>query len=383
MSNIGIIGIGRLGLSFALLCENRGYNVIASDRNEQYIQSLQDKSHKTSEPFIEQFLQDANNIHFTTENRKVVQNSDIIFLFVPTPSLENGEYDHQYIEQVLSEIDDMDLSDKLLIIGCTVMPGYSNTVRRKLRPGIKNLGLMVVYNPEFIAQGSIIHGLETADIVLVGTDSICVPPILKSIYQRLMITPLNMRVMSPTAAEITKISINCFLTMKIAYRNMIGEIAINSGIESEVNTILQAIGDDSRIGTQYLLYYGFGYGGPCLVRDNRALNIHAGIVGVNTKLPSAIDISNDLHAIFLRNYYIQKNPDKNVPFLFTQITYKKGVEIITESQQYRLCKDLLEAGYSINISESPLVIKQVENELSKYGTRVTYEITTNGYKIDI
>ncbi len=346
--NIGVIGVGKLGLSFALLCAHKGLSVTASDKDFAYIDRLKNNSHKTTEPHIEEYLLENNDIIFTTNNRMVVESSDIIFLFVPTPSKENGEYDHQYIEQAIESIHDMDISGKILVIGCTTMPGYCESLEDRL---IEKKGVTIVYNPEFIAQGDIIGGLKRADMVLVGTNSHVAPIVLQAIYRTIMDIPLNMKVMSPTAAEITKISINCYLTMKIAYANMIGEIVINSGIEDEVPTVLTAIGSDSRIGNKYL-GYGFGYGGPCLPRDMRALGIHANNNKIYTILPLTIDDSNNMHHNYLVRYCKGKNPDKNTPFIFPQLSYKKGVNMTVESQQLRLAIELQKDGYQVYTTDT-------------------------------
>ncbi len=385
MNRIGVIGIGRLGLSFALLAERSGYSVLGCDTRDSYVATLNDKSYTTGEPFINEYLTNSKAFMATIDLQAVTLYADILFCFVATPSLPDGSYDHSAVDTVVNELQELhvkgqDMTGKVLVIGCTVMPGYTASIQSKL----ESTGITVVYNPEFIAQGDIINGLRKADMVLIGTDSEPALHSLTAIYRTIMDNPApRICAMSPCAAEITKISINCYLTMKIAYRNMIGEIAINSGVESEVNTIIGAIGADSRIGTQYLLYYGFGYGGVCLPRDMRALGVHTNRVGVYQELTSTIDELNNNHHKYLFNYYVKRNWNRDIPFLFTQLSYKKGVDILTESQQYKLCKDLLEHGYSVDITESDAVIEQVKQELSRYGNKVTYGQVTNGYKIDI
>jgi len=239
-----------------------------------------------------------------------------------------------------------------------------------------------VYNPEFIAQGDIINGLRTADMVLIGTDSEPAFHALEGIYRTIMTKEPVFNRMSRTAAEITKFSINCFLTMKIAYANMIGEIAINSHIGDEIVPMLVAIGDDQRIGHKFL-GYGYGFSGVCLPRDNRALAVHARSIGLLPLIPDAVDGSNNNHAIYLKYWFMKENPDKDTSFLFTQLTYKKGVDILTESAPYQLCKDLLKEGYRVDITESSVVVQQVQKELAQYEDRITYGTVSKGYKITL
>lgn len=349
IKNIGVIGVGKLGLSFALLCASRGYNVYGSDTNREYVDRLFDRTYTTTEPGVNQLLRECGTFYPSYDNRHVVNSADIIFLFVPTPSKENGEYDHQYIEQAIEDIQDMDLAGKILVIGCTTMPGYTQSLIDRLE---ETKGITIVYNPEFIAQGDIINGLKKADMVLVGChDAHTAYVVLGRVYANIMDIPLNMKVMSPTAAEITKISVNCYLAMKISYANTIGQLAIRSGLTDEVSTILQAIGDDSRIGRKYL-QYGFGYGGPCIPRDGKALSHYIHSRGMKSLIPEAVDNVNDYHSEFLCAYYTGQNMDRKVPFIFPHLSYKKGTDMIVESQQIRLADMLVADGYTVYTTDT-------------------------------
>lgn len=378
---VSVIGIGRLGLSFGLLLNSKGYDVYGCDVNENYITSLRDKTFKSKEPQINELLQDST-MTFTTYTRNALNYSDLIFVFVQTPSKESGEYNHKYVEQVVNRIIDNGNRAKTLIIGCTVMPRYCESIQKKLHP----LGINVIYNPEFIAQGSIIDGLKNADIVLMGADlwvSTQGQRDLMQIYRDVMDKEPVFKLLSLTGAEITKISINCFLSMKIAFANIIGEIAINSWEEQNVNQILEAIGSDSRIGKKYLSY-GFPAGGVCLPRDQRALNHHAYSTGLDTKFTHAIDAENERHLDYMAKYYIKKNPDINTPFVFSYLGYKEGVDILTGSYQLRLCLELLRWGYKVDV---PVSVKEMDTpEEFKdfvYNEKVTFgENPENGYKIN-
>jgi nucleotide sugar dehydrogenase len=232
----------------------------------------------------------------------------------------------------------------------------------------------VCYNPEFIAQGDIVNGLKYADMVLIGTSSMEEVERVKDVYKTLMgdENP-NFNVMSNTAAEITKIAVNCYLTTKISFANMIGEICHNTGIGNEVSTVLSAIGDDSRVGKKYL-NYGFGFGGPCLPRDNRALGVHAEKVGLEINLPLEVDKFNIEHHKYLVNQYVANYPDRNTTFVFDSVTYKKGVNILEESQQLNLLLSLLGEGYNCVVIEEDEIIKTLEEPLSRaYGERIKFQ----------
>ena len=151
--------------------------------------------------------------------------------------------------------------------------------------------------------------------------------------------------MSAKAAELTKIAVNCFLTTKISYANMIGQVLSLSGMSDEIGTVLNAIGSDARIGKKYL-GFGFGFGGPCFPRDNRAFAAYAQQIGVEHNIGTTTDNFNDAHTEFLKNYFIKNNP-KKLPFCFKYLTYKRGIDIMTESRPYDLAMILLHEGYSV------------------------------------
>ena len=345
---IGLIGAGRLGICLALLIERAGYDVLASDVRESYVNGLQNKEIITTEPEIQSLLSASTRIDFTTDNDRVIQECDIIFTLVATPSLDDGSYDVSNVDDVVSDFqrlgwkDKDSLNGKSLVVGCTTNPGDCDIFAEKL----SEVGVDVFYNPEFIAQGSIIRDLRNADMVLLGGYGHHVPE-LEKIYYGIQGPKKEPYIhsMSTRAAELTKIAVNCFLTTKVSYANQVGQVMIKDGMESEVDTVLNAIGSDSRIGTKYLRF-GFGFGGPCFPRDNRAFAAYAKGVGVQSAIGETTDNFNDEHSGFLRDYFINRNRSE-LPFCFKYLTYKPGIDILTESRPYDLALALLEEGYKV------------------------------------
>jgi UDP-glucose 6-dehydrogenase len=191
--------------------------------------------------------------------------------------------------------------------------------------------------------------------------------------------------MSCKAAEITKIGINCFLTTKISYANMMGDILTKSNLSNEIDSVLKAIGGDTRVGNKYMKY-GFGFGGPCLPRDNRALGHYAKELGMELNLPFTVDEFNKEHASFLKDLFIKQNPDKTVPFVMNYITYKRGTDILEESQQFKLCLDLLNEGYYLNVIEIDAVSKQLSDLSEEHNGRLKFYkpgTTPEGFVINL
>ena len=347
---IGLIGAGRLGICLALLIEQEGYHVIASDVREDYINDLQNKKINSTEPQVQELLEHSINLEFTTDNRKVIRESDIIFTLVQTPSLEDGSYDvsavWKVVEDIKQEMSSIANYPKSFVVGCTTNPGDCDKFKDALPESVD-----VYYNPEFIAQGSIVDDLRHADMVLLGGKGQH-SGALEMIYYQIQngFKVANVHTMSTRAAELTKIAVNCYLTTKITYANQVGQVMIRDGMEDEVKTVLKAIGGDSRIGTKYL-NYGFGFGGPCFPRDNRAFAAYASKAGVETPLGATTDKFNDEHTEFLKEYFINKNKD-NRAYVFHYLTYKDGVDILTESRPYDLALSLLDAGYEVYCLDS-------------------------------
>jgi len=158
--------------------------------------------------------------------------------------------------------------------------------------------------------------------------------------------------MSTKAAEIVKIAINTFLTTKISYANMLGQVLCKSGLQDEIDNVLGAIGSDTRIGKKYM-NFGFGFGGPCFPRDNRAFAKYAEKVGIEHNFGYTTDNFNKAHLLFLKDYFVNDNSE-DLPFCFNYIAYKPGTDILTESQQYQLCLELLDLGYKVYVLDDLL-----------------------------
>ena len=354
---IGVIGAGRLGICFALLCEQAGYEILVSDVREDYVQNLNERLITTSEPEVANLLDNTKNFRATTSNLEVIQECDFIYTLVATPSLPSGDYDVSSVWKVVDDVISSGVKDKTFIVGCTTNPGDCSQFQEKLN----EVGWKVFYNPEFIAQGSIIKDLRRADVVLIGGERGEVYDELCELYVKIQETTPKISIMSTTAAELVKLAVNCFLTTKISYANMVGEVMTLAGLEDEILEVLTAIGDDSRVGKKYL-NYGYGFGGPCLPRDNRSFAAYAKKLGLEYNLGLTTDSFNDEHAKFLVDWFVNRNTER-LPFAFKYVSYKEGTDIVEESQQYRLCYDLLNLGYKVYVVDE-LVKSQCDERIT-------------------
>jgi nucleotide sugar dehydrogenase len=361
---IGIIGPGRLGICFALLLEKSGHSIVVSDIKKSYVDSINNKIVESNEPHVNELLCSSTKLKAVYKNSQVIEQCDLIFAIVSTPSLPSGRYDVSSLEDIVQEFSSRkDVKGKTLIITSTTNPGDCE----KFQAHLNTAGVNVLYNPEFIAQGSIIKDIQTADMVLIGgTDQKSINSVI-SLYTELQSRDPNIHCMSLTAAEVVKIAVNCYLTTKISYANIVGQVLISAGLDNEVDAVLSAIGSDTRIGKKYL-NFGHGFGGPCLPRDNRSFGNYATSLGIDFNLGTQIDEFNKSHLGFLKQYYINKNID-NLPFYFKYVSYKESTDIFEESQQLALCKELLKDGFLVCIEDSYLINSYLKDELAIAGAK--------------
>lgn len=355
MNEIGIIGLGRLGLCLALNLEKVGFKVSGYDISEERVLQINNKSLRSSEPYVEEYLRTSQNLNCGTSiNQLLSSTAEVIFIVVPTPSLPDYRFNHNAIDNIVNELQKhgKQQRQKHLIINSTVMPGYCDSIKEK----VQALNYTLSYNPEFIAQGSIIRDQQYPDQILIGETDFNAGNKIEIIYKRLCKNQPRICRLSLISAEITKLATNCFLTTKIAFANAIGDIATLAG--AEPHKILESIGADSRIGEKYFKY-GFGYGGPCFPRDNKAFMQFAKESNYTMLLSEATDKANEQHAVFLTDSWKNKN-SKEQEIIFDSVTYKRGTDILEESQQLKLAVSLAKLGYNIVVKESKEVVKQLQ-----------------------
>ncbi|HST30595.1 MAG TPA: UDP-glucose/GDP-mannose dehydrogenase family protein [Chthoniobacterales bacterium] len=263
--DISIIGSGYVGLVTGACFADVGHNVVCVDNDEAKVKTLQAGRIPIYEPGLEQIIHrnvSAHRLRFSSSIREGVDNSQIVFIAVPTPPQPNGEVDLSFIEKVSREIADV-LSDYRVIVDKSTVPvktgeRVAETIKRYNRHGAK---FDVVSNPEFLREGCAIHDLMHPDRIVIGAQSQNAVDLMKKVYEPFMapilVTDIN-------SAELIKHAANSFLALKISYINAISAICQVSG--ADVEKVADGIGMDRRIGRQFL-NAGIGYGGSCFPKD--------------------------------------------------------------------------------------------------------------------
>jgi len=361
-NNLSVIGIGRLGLCFCLTLERAGYNVVGYDIISDYVGKINDKTFYSHEPGVNELLALSNNFVATDEILKCVNHSNILFVTVASYSEPDGRYDVSQVDSVVDSLVSLGYQSnrKHLVVCTNVNPGYSDTVYERL----KDFNWDVSFNPETIAQGTILKNQSEPDCIYIGSDSVSLAEQIKEVYTTACRNSPSVHIMDRLSAELTKVSLNCYLTCKISFANMVGDLATKIG--ADPNKVLKAVGSDSRINNKFFRY-GFGWGGPCFPRDTRAyIRLSA-----NNNMPYdmcfASNEINKKHLDFQVKQFLSSNKSE---YLADTVSYKKGTVILEESQQLEYAKKLAHNGIKVTISDSPAVVEKLKET---YGDLFSYE----------
>ncbi len=305
---LSVIGLGKLGLCTAACFARAGYEVTGVDINKKHVDLIRSGKQPFEENQLKNVLMESEkNLHVTIDLSTAINQSDISFIIVPTPSMKDGSFTNKYIHNVLERmVPSLKAKDSFHIINIvsTVMPGSCENefvpLLEKKTGKIAGRDFGLAYNPEFIAIGSVIHNFLNPDLVLIGVTDEKTAKTLKHVYAKTCFNSPYMAVTSLINAEITKLSINCYCTMKISFANNLGSICekVPGACASEITHI---IGQDTRIGSKYIKP-GLGFGGPCFPRDNEAFIKFVNDVGEYSGLQEAV--------ITINNKKIEKTVEK-------------------------------------------------------------------------
>ena len=260
-----IIGTGYVGLVTGTCFAEVGHQVICVDNNESKVKLLQAGGIPIYEPGLEEMVKKhvANGrLRFTASTKDGVENSDIIFIAVPTPPQPDGSVDLSYIEGVAREIASAMTSYKIVVDKSTVPVKTGDKVAETIKRYCKaKVEFDVVSNPEFLREGFAVEDLMKPDRVVVGVTSQRPVAAMRELYAPfqapIMITDIN-------SAELIKHASNSFLALKISYINAVSVICEASG--ADVQEVANGIGMDARIGRRFL-DASLGFGGSCFPKD--------------------------------------------------------------------------------------------------------------------
>jgi UDPglucose 6-dehydrogenase len=371
---IGIIGLGFVGLSLAVVLGSKGYHIIGIDSDKTKISKIISGKSPFYEPGLEKVLENAITKKFSVSSEiSELKNCKLVFVAVGTPQLKNGKINLSMIKQVSKTIGkEMKYFKKnpIIIIKSTIIPGTTKNViipileKESGKKVDKDFG--VITNPEFLRESNAIEDTMNPHIVVLGSKKNNYRNYLKKIYKKNHPTVPIIETNNQTA-EIIKYANNSFLATKISFINQIASICETIS-DANVQDVASAIGLDPRIGNLFL-QAGPGYGGSCLPKDVKAMINFSKNQGVNSILFKAVEEVNQQQVKnIIKNIEKLLGKVKGKKITVLGISFKPFTDDIRDSVSIELINQLLKKNAVISIHDP----KALEKTKWVYGDKITY-----------
>lgn len=369
---ISVFGMGKLGLPLALLLADAGHEVVGVDVSEEVVEKINNGISPINETGVQEFMHEVS-LHATTDGSKAAIETDVSFVVVPTPSVD-GVFTNQYVLEAVGIIGgaiwNKDTAHTVIITS-TVMP---QSCDNEIIPFLEECSgrkvgdrLNVCYSPEFIALGSVIQDMLKPDMVLIGESSPEAGEILHVITEGYVAFGTPFHRMSIVNAEIAKISLNTYVTMKISYANTLAEICEKIP-GADANVVTKAIGTDRRIGVAGLKP-GTAYGGPCFPRDTIAFSQMSFGLHVPAELAEATDHVNSRQVRRLTDIVMEEYGNKDIVAVLG-LAYKPNTDVYERAVGPNLVRNLRAKGATV-MAHDP-VARPPEMDIATYADILEY-----------
>lgn len=341
-----------MGLVTGTCFAETGNQVICVDIDQEKLKKLRAGIVTIYEPGLEVLFTrniNENRLEFTDSLKHAVDNSEILFLALPTPPMEDGSADLQYVLQVASDIGEILAANpsgyKVLVNKSTVPVGTADKVREAVRKRTTE-AFDVVSNPEFLREGAAVEDFMKPDRVVVGTRSERARQVMDELYKPFVMSGNPVIYMDERSSELTKYAANAFLATKISFMNEVAQVCERVG--ADVDMVRKGVGSDSRIGKRFI-FAGVGYGGSCFPKDVKALNFTSKEYGYDFKILESVlavnKVQKDLLLEKLTAFY--NGNLKGKTFAVWGLAFKPNTDDIREAPALGIIEDLLRAGANI------------------------------------
>lgn len=345
---LSVVGSGYVGLVAGACFAESGNNVICVDKDENKILNLKKGIIPIYEPGLEDYVKrnvEKGRLHFTTDLKFAVDNSDIIFIAVGTPPDEDGSADLSHVLEVARSIAKFMTSYKIVVNKSTVPVNTAELVTKTMKE-ITDIPFDVVSNPEFLKEGSAIEDFMYPDRVVIGTSNPEVAEIMKELYAPFVRTGNPILIMDNKSAEITKYAANSILATKISFMNEIARLCDLVG--ADVDMVRRGIGSDKRIGYSFI-FPGVGYGGSCFPKDVKAILKTARDYGLDLKVIRAVEEVNEEQKTYIVSKILQHfhNNIEGKTFAIWGLSFKPNTDDMREAPAINIIEKLLSHGARI------------------------------------
>jgi UDPglucose 6-dehydrogenase len=367
---IAVVGLGKLGAPLAAVLASKGNEVLGVDVNDEVVGLVNEGRAPVEEPGLQELVSTSRERLRATTDFTAAADSEVIIFLVPTPSDERGAFTNAYILEALEALgpalqgrDDY----QVVVIGSTVMPG---SCASEIRPALERLSgrqvgesLGLCYSPEFIALGNVIDDMLTPDMVLIGESEPRAGAVIERLYSGVCENDPPFRHMAIVNAELTKIAVNTYVTMKISYANALADMCERLP-GADVDSVTDALGLDTRIGPKYLRG-ALAYGGPCFPRDNKAFAVLARDIGADPALADATDAINMAQSDRLARL-VESRLRSGDAVGVLGLSYKPDTGVVDESPGVALASLLARDGHDVNVYDPAAVeaaLRQLPDEV--------------------
>ena len=344
LMNIVVIGIGYVGLVTGLGLAKLKHKVQFLDIDINKVDKLKNKIAPFYEPLLDKYLNDsdiADKISFYHKYDNVDWTSvDIIMICVQTPNSFNNEVDISYLKNVFESISEFIDQNKIICIKSTIHPeALDETLQSsKFSPS------QVVFNPEFLREGSAFKDFFNPDRIIIGsfdkTNAAKVALLYKDIDTKILFT-------DPISSQLIKYLSNAYLPLRLSFVNEASQLIKTLG--GNLSDTLNGIGLDSRIGTEYFRPSA-GWGGSCFPKDVAEINSIINEMNLSTPLISNIINSNNQHQKWFSDYVIQqKKEEKLKHIILIGLAFKENTDDTRYSPTIAIYDILNSKGESVKI----------------------------------
>jgi UDPglucose 6-dehydrogenase len=378
-SAISVVGLGKLGLPLAGCLAASGFRTIGVDVDDTTVRTINAGRSPIKEAGLEELVaaQAGSALRATTNMREAVGETGLTFLVLPTPSDESGGFSNAFLFDALTRIGDVlkdsGQRDHLVAVSSTVMPG---SIDRELGPLLANRsgralgeGVDICYDPDFISLGEVVRGLRQPELVLIGAHRRQAGDMVEAVHRRMVTNAPVVARMSVISAEITKLALNAYVTMKISFANSLADIC-STIPGADIDDITGALGADSRISPRYLAA-GLSFGGTCFPRDTVAFRKLAAASAVPAPLMEATEAVNADHARRLSDLVLHHQAHAGGAVAVLGLAFRHDTPVTTASPSLALVRDLVNADVDV-IGCDPMAEAAVREEL---GDAIDYAAT--------
>ncbi|MCX7745961.1 MAG: UDP-glucose/GDP-mannose dehydrogenase family protein [Clostridia bacterium] len=352
--NISFIGAGYVGLVTGACLAELGMNVICVDKDEEKIANLNNEIIPIYEPGLEEIVKRnalLGRLRFTTKIKEAVHNSEVIFLTVNTPTLQDDSTDLSFVFRAVTEIAENMDSYRVIVNKSTVPVGTGRKIKNIVKKVFARRGLEtafdIVSNPEFLREGSAVPDCIQPDRIVIGADSERAISLMKEIYNVQLLMGIPLISTNIETAEMIKYASNTFLATKVSFINEIANMCDLCG--ADVTVVSKAMGLDKRIGPKFL-NPGPGYGGSCFPKDTRAFVGIGRRLGYTPKIvKSTIRVNYDQSKLMVRKIKKALGELQNKVITVLGLSFKPGTDDIRESPAIPIIKALLEGMAKVKV----------------------------------